>query len=55
MSGAEFDSFVQQAQLILSGPPLDRQFLAGLWDGADKDPPASFRWRWRTPLTASFI
>ncbi|CAJ1367055.1 unnamed protein product [Effrenium voratum] len=37
MSGAEFDSFVQQAQLILSGPPLDRQFLAGLWDGADKD------------------
>lgn len=35
--GDDFDSFCQQAQIILSGPPLDRQFLSGLWDGADKD------------------
>jgi len=35
--GDDFDSFCDQAQIILSGPPLDRQFLSGLWDGADKD------------------
>eukprot|EP00435_Cladocopium_sp_Y103_P008958 s3552_g2.t1 len=31
------ENSTRKAQIILSGPPLDRQFLSGLWDGADKD------------------
>lgn len=37
MSGAEFESFCSQAQVILGGSPLDRHFLGTIWDGADKD------------------
>lgn len=37
MADSGFEDFVQNANMIMGGAPLDRKFLTGIWDGADKD------------------